>query len=133
MGLGKTIQLLSLIAAQPAGSAPTLLVCPMSLVGNWCPPFTGPRRLYGPRQQRRFASLGRQRGVWHASDSRDLGVRRAPGLGGRLRVARAGAAPQRAPVAGTAPAPLRRLAGCDRGRAGRSRHGSGRPGPQGGR
>src|SRR6516225_10296310 len=33
MGLGKTIQLLSLIAAQPAG--PTLLVCPMSLVGNW--------------------------------------------------------------------------------------------------
>jgi superfamily II DNA or RNA helicase len=45
MGLGKTIQLLSLIAAarsrppqagiasSPAG--PTLLVCPMSLVGNW--------------------------------------------------------------------------------------------------
>jgi superfamily II DNA or RNA helicase len=33
MGLGKTIQLLSLIAAQPSG--PTLLVCPMSLVGNW--------------------------------------------------------------------------------------------------
>ena len=33
MGLGKTIQLLSLIAAQPGG--PTLLVCPMSLVGNW--------------------------------------------------------------------------------------------------
>jgi len=32
MGLGKTIQLLSLIAAHPA---PTLLVCPMSLVGNW--------------------------------------------------------------------------------------------------
>jgi superfamily II DNA or RNA helicase len=41
MGLGKTIQLLSLIAAQsPAGKeprdgAPTLLICPMSLVGNW--------------------------------------------------------------------------------------------------
>src|SRR5579859_4129065 len=35
MGLGKTIQLLSLIAAQPAHSGPTLLVCPMSLVGNW--------------------------------------------------------------------------------------------------
>ena len=33
MGLGKTIQLLSLVAAQPSG--PTLLVCPMSLVGNW--------------------------------------------------------------------------------------------------
>ena len=33
MGLGKTIQLLSLISAQPGG--PTLLVCPMSLVGNW--------------------------------------------------------------------------------------------------
>jgi superfamily II DNA or RNA helicase len=35
MGLGKTIQLLSLIAAQPPGAGPTLLVCPMSLVGNW--------------------------------------------------------------------------------------------------
>jgi superfamily II DNA or RNA helicase len=35
MGLGKTIQLLSLVAAQPDGSGPTLLVCPMSLVGNW--------------------------------------------------------------------------------------------------
>jgi SNF2 family DNA or RNA helicase len=35
MGLGKTIQLLSLVAAQPPGGAPTLLVCPMSLVGNW--------------------------------------------------------------------------------------------------
>ncbi len=39
MGLGKTIQLLALMqrdreaAAEPAG--PTLLVCPMSLVGNW--------------------------------------------------------------------------------------------------
>jgi superfamily II DNA or RNA helicase len=35
MGLGKTIQLLSLVAAQPRGASPTLLVCPMSLVGNW--------------------------------------------------------------------------------------------------
>jgi SNF2 family DNA or RNA helicase len=35
MGLGKTIQLLSLIAAQSATAGPTLLVCPMSLVGNW--------------------------------------------------------------------------------------------------
>src|SRR6185312_3603158 len=32
--LGKTIQLLSLVAGQPGGH-PTLLVCPMSLVGNW--------------------------------------------------------------------------------------------------
>jgi SNF2 family DNA or RNA helicase len=35
MGLGKTIQLLSLVAAQPPGFGPTLLVCPMSVVGNW--------------------------------------------------------------------------------------------------
>ena len=35
MGLGKTIQLLALIAGDPAASPPTLLVCPMSLVGNW--------------------------------------------------------------------------------------------------
>ena len=35
MGLGKTIQLLSLVAAQEPGLGPTLLVCPMSLVGNW--------------------------------------------------------------------------------------------------
>ncbi len=35
MGLGKTIQLLSLVAGQPPSSPPTLLVCPMSLVGNW--------------------------------------------------------------------------------------------------
>jgi superfamily II DNA or RNA helicase len=34
MGLGKTIQLLSLVVGQPGGR-PTLLVCPMSLVGNW--------------------------------------------------------------------------------------------------
>ena len=40
MGLGKTIQLLALIARDLADEsatdlAPTLLVCPMSLVGNW--------------------------------------------------------------------------------------------------
>ncbi|MGI5244010.1 SNF2-related protein [Dactylosporangium sp. CA-139066] len=33
MGLGKTVQLLALIAGDAPG--PTLLVCPMSLVGNW--------------------------------------------------------------------------------------------------
>jgi SNF2 family DNA or RNA helicase len=35
MGLGKTVQLLALVAADPPGTGPTLLVCPMSLVGNW--------------------------------------------------------------------------------------------------
>ncbi len=38
MGLGKTIQLLALEAtdrADPGTAAPTLLLCPMSLVGNW--------------------------------------------------------------------------------------------------
>jgi superfamily II DNA or RNA helicase len=36
MGLGKTIQLLALMAAEGAARGrPTLLVCPMSLVGNW--------------------------------------------------------------------------------------------------
>jgi non-specific serine/threonine protein kinase len=35
MGLGKTVQLLALVAADPPGVGPTLLVCPMSLVGNW--------------------------------------------------------------------------------------------------
>ncbi|TNC26404.1 DEAD/DEAH box helicase [Amycolatopsis alkalitolerans] len=38
MGLGKTVQLLALEAVQRAGNpdvGPTLLVCPMSLVGNW--------------------------------------------------------------------------------------------------
>jgi SNF2 family DNA or RNA helicase len=38
MGLGKTVQLLALESADRAenpGAGPTLLVCPMSLVGNW--------------------------------------------------------------------------------------------------
>ncbi|HEY5985446.1 MAG TPA: DEAD/DEAH box helicase, partial [Streptosporangiaceae bacterium] len=38
MGLGKTVQLLALEAARRAeepGGRPTLLLCPMSLVGNW--------------------------------------------------------------------------------------------------
>ena len=41
MGLGKTVQLLALLLARPPRPAkgkktlPTLLVCPMSLVGNW--------------------------------------------------------------------------------------------------
>lgn len=35
MGLGKTIQLLALFADRQAGDGPTLLICPMSLVGNW--------------------------------------------------------------------------------------------------
>src|SRR6185312_9539663 len=38
MGLGKTVQLLALLAGDAddaAGAGPTLLVCPMSLVGNW--------------------------------------------------------------------------------------------------
>ena len=34
MGLGKTLQLLTLLAHEKA-SEPTLLVCPMSVVGNW--------------------------------------------------------------------------------------------------
>ncbi len=34
MGLGKTVQLLALVARERT-EAPTLLVCPMSLVGNW--------------------------------------------------------------------------------------------------
>ncbi|WP_067604456.1 DEAD/DEAH box helicase [Nocardiopsis listeri] len=39
MGLGKTIQLLALLADERAADevpAPTLMVCPTSVVGNWC-------------------------------------------------------------------------------------------------
>jgi len=36
MGLGKTVQTLALLAVEhPQSSGPTLVVCPMSLVGNW--------------------------------------------------------------------------------------------------
>ncbi|MGX7675502.1 SNF2-related protein [Plantactinospora sp. DSM 117369] len=35
MGLGKTIMMLALLAGDPPDAGPTLLVCPMSLVGNW--------------------------------------------------------------------------------------------------
>jgi hypothetical protein len=35
MGLGKTVQLLALLAADPPDTGPSLLICPMSLVGNW--------------------------------------------------------------------------------------------------
>ncbi|MBX6358257.1 MAG: DEAD/DEAH box helicase, partial [Micromonosporaceae bacterium] len=35
MGLGKTVQLLALLATDPPDAGPSLLVCPMSLVGNW--------------------------------------------------------------------------------------------------
>ena len=40
MGLGKTVQVLALLAHERSGDegrpAPTLVVCPTSLVGNWC-------------------------------------------------------------------------------------------------
>lgn len=35
MGLGKTVQLLALFATDLDAAGPTLLICPMSLVGNW--------------------------------------------------------------------------------------------------
>src|SRR4029077_2362462 len=49
MGLGKTIQLLALVAASARPHGPTLLVCPMSLVGNWqreAPRFTPDLRVH---------------------------------------------------------------------------------------
>ncbi|MGW2376925.1 SNF2-related protein [Kitasatospora sp. NPDC001683] len=60
MGLGKTVQTLALLAAEKAAedddaAAPTLLVCPMSLVGNW------------QRETERFAP-GLRRHVHHGSD-----------------------------------------------------------------
>ncbi|WP_405018208.1 DEAD/DEAH box helicase [Kitasatospora sp. NBC_00070] len=62
MGLGKTVQTLALLAAeQHAGTAtgPTLLVCPMSLVGNW------------QREAARFAPMLRVH-VHHGSDRGEL-------------------------------------------------------------
>src|SRR5690606_850379 len=35
MGLGKSATVLALVRADPPDAGPTLLVCPMSLVGNW--------------------------------------------------------------------------------------------------
>src|SRR5690606_19031667 len=35
MGLGKSATVLALVRADPPEAGPTLLVCPMSLVGNW--------------------------------------------------------------------------------------------------
>lgn len=35
MGLGKTLQAISLIACTKADSSPTLIVCPLSLISNW--------------------------------------------------------------------------------------------------
>ncbi|MFP5336070.1 MAG: SNF2-related protein [Actinomycetes bacterium] len=70
MGLGKTVQLLALESAHRAerpDTAPTLLLCPMSLVGNWqregakfAPGLRvyahhGPQRLRGKKLQRRLA------------------------------------------------------------------------------
>jgi len=55
MGLGKTVQLLALLCGEPpAKGSPTLLVCPMSLVGNWqreveaSPPGCGCTSTTGP-------------------------------------------------------------------------------------
>src|SRR4029079_5382892 len=64
MGLGKTVQLLALLVAEqvnvpaPERFGPTLLVCPMSLVGNW------------QRQAARFAPTLRVH-VHHGADRLD--------------------------------------------------------------
>ncbi|MFE3504653.1 SNF2-related protein [Kitasatospora sp. NPDC059160] len=69
MGLGKTVQTLALLAAERSGAdAPTLLVCPMSLVGNW------------QREAERFAP-GLRRYVHHGAD-RLGGDRLADAVGG---------------------------------------------------
>ena len=68
MGLGKTIQLLALEAHQRAerpGTGPTLLLCPMSLVGNWereAARFTPALRVYAHhgRERRRGEALDAQ-------------------------------------------------------------------------
>jgi SNF2 family DNA or RNA helicase len=60
MGLGKTVQLLALEAAHRAehpGEAPTLLLCPMSLVGNWqreAAKFTPGLRVYAHHGRERL-------------------------------------------------------------------------------
>jgi SNF2 family DNA or RNA helicase len=60
MGLGKTVQLLALEAAHRAenpGDAPTLLLCPMSLVGNWqreAARFTPSLRVYAHHGRERL-------------------------------------------------------------------------------
>ena len=61
MGLGKTVQLLALEAAHRAEDAdvgPTLLLCPMSLVGNWqreAAKFTPDLRVYAHHGRERLA------------------------------------------------------------------------------
>ena len=71
MGLGKTVQLLALIARTDATGAPgpTLLVCPMSLVGNW------------QREAARFTPQLRVHVHHGAERARGAGVREA--VGGR--------------------------------------------------
>ena len=62
MGLGKTVQLLALESAQrhdEPGAAPTLLLCPMSLVGNWqreAAKFAPTLRVYAHHGTARFAA-----------------------------------------------------------------------------
>ncbi len=80
MGLEQTVQMLALIARDPAGTAPTLLVCPMSLVGNWkreaekfAPATAGPRpprSRTGPRQTLRRGGRGGRPGHHHLRDCR---------------------------------------------------------------
>jgi SNF2 family DNA or RNA helicase len=70
MGLGKTVQLLALEAAQRAadpGGGATLLLCPMSLVGNWereAARFAPDLRVYAHhgRERLRGADLGTRLG-----------------------------------------------------------------------
>jgi hypothetical protein len=67
MGLGKTVQLLALLLAERAsgdGGAPTLLVCPMSLLANW------------QREAERFAP-GLRVHVHHGADRADAETLRA--------------------------------------------------------
>jgi superfamily II DNA or RNA helicase len=59
MGLGKTIQALALICAAGAGGAPSLVVCPASLVENWrreAARFAPHLRVFVNRSDRRLAS-----------------------------------------------------------------------------